>query len=241
MTRPRGEPIICLVTDRHQLPAASGESEGAQPSRNVEDALVELVSAAVAAGVTMIHVRERDLDDRRLLGLTRRVVTAAGPHALVVVNDRVDVALAAGAGGVHLRGDSVPADRLSAVVPNGFVIGRSVHGVDEARAAAASGVHYLVMGTVFRSASKDPRTPIAGVGGLEAVARAVQIPVVAIGGITLANVHAVADAGAAGVAAIGAFAAARRLTEGPALDVLVDGLTRAFHQRYGSRLSHSAD
>ena len=229
MIRPRGDPIICLVTDRHRLPGAS------------EDALVELVADAAAAGITMVQIRERDLDDRRLLALTRRVIAAAAPHALVVVNDRADVALAAGAGGVHLRGDSPPADRLWAVLPKGFVVGRSVHGVDEARGAAASGVHYLVMGTVFPSASKEPGAPLAGIDGLAAVARAVQIPVVAIGGITLDNVQAVADAGAAGAAAIGAFTDARTAAGWLSLDGLVDGLARAFHGRYGSRLSHSAD
>jgi thiamine-phosphate diphosphorylase len=187
-------PIICLVTDRRRL---------GDPG---EDQLVRLVATASAAGVTLIHVRERDLDDRRLLALIRRLLTAVRPETAVVVNDRADVALAAGAAGVHLRSDSVPADRLRRFVPPGFLIGRSVHGAAEAAMAAESGVDYLIMGTTFATTSKDSTAPVAGLDGLADACRAGRVPVVAIGGITLDNVTGIAAAGAAGIAAIGLFA-----------------------------------
>jgi thiamine-phosphate diphosphorylase len=187
-------PIICLVTDRRRLP---------QPD---EDALVRLVAHASAAGVNLVHIRERDLDDRRLLELTRRVMTVVKAGTAVVVNDRTDVALAAGAAGVHLRADSVPADRLRRLVPEGFLIGRSVHSAAEAAKAADSGVDYVVMGTTFATASKEEGMPLAGIDGLADACRAGRVPVLAIGGVTADNVREVAAAGAAGIAAIGLFA-----------------------------------
>jgi thiamine-phosphate pyrophosphorylase len=204
MVAPPGHPIICLVTDRRQLPDPA------------EEHLVRLVAQAIAAGVNLVHVRERDLDDRRLYSLTRRIVAAAaGTTAIVVVNDRTDIALAAGASGVHLRSDSVPADRVRSIVPDGFLVGRSVHSAHEAAAAAATGVDYLVMGTIYPTPSKPQGAPLAGLRGLEATCRSVQRPVVAIGGITSANVREVAAAGAAGIAAIGLFVEATRdRTEG---------------------------
>jgi thiamine-phosphate pyrophosphorylase len=186
-----GRPAIAMVTDRQRLPAPALER------------IVELSERAVAAGVTLLQIRERDLSDRDLFALTTRLVAAVGRAAVVVVNDRVDVAIAAGAAGVHLRSDSAPVDRVRRIVPPGFLIGRSVHGVDEARAAADA--DYLFMGTVFATASKGSDAPTAGVAGLEAVCRAVTVPVVGIGGITADNAADVAQTGAAGIAAIGLF------------------------------------
>ncbi|MGH9309411.1 MAG: thiamine phosphate synthase, partial [Vicinamibacterales bacterium] len=106
---------------------------------------------------------------------------------------------------VHLRGESAAADRVRQIVPPGFLVGRSVHSAAEARAAAASGVDYLVMGTVYQTRSKPGVTELAGLSGLEETCRAVPVPVLAIGGMTLETVDDVAAAGAAGVAAIGLF------------------------------------
>lgn len=184
-------PLICLVTDRRRLPKP-------------ED-VVLLASAASSAGVDLIQVRERDLDDRRLLDLAVRIIRAVEPPTIVVVNERADIARAAGAGGVHLRGDSFAADRLRAVVPGGFLIGRSVHDAAEASAVAATGVDYLVMGTMFATASKPPGAPAAGIPRLERACRGVTVPILAIGGMTTTNAAAAAAAGAAGVAAIGLF------------------------------------
>jgi thiamine-phosphate diphosphorylase len=187
-------PVICLVTDRQRTGGPDG--------------VVEQVAWAARAGVHLVQVRERDLEGRALTTLVQRCVEAArGSRTRVVVNDRLDVALAAGADGVHLRGDSMPASRVRAITPPGFLVGRSVHACDEAVSVeAAGGLDYLLFGTVFRTASKPDRVA-AGTDVLATVASAARVPVLAIGGVTPDNLHEVAAAGAAGFAAIGLFAA----------------------------------
>ncbi len=134
------------------------------------------------------------------------VDVARGTRSLILVNERFDVALAAEAAGVHLRSSSVPAPVMRGHVPPGFLVGRSVHAAAEAaRVAAAGGVDYLILGTVYPSASKPGRPP-CGVDALAATARAVRLPVLAIGGVTVDNMTEVLAAGAAGAAAIGLFA-----------------------------------
>jgi thiamine-phosphate diphosphorylase len=178
-------PIICLVT-----------------GGGTHRALVSLISEAAVAGVDLIQIREPSLDDRALLTLTRGAIETA---ARVVVNDRLDIAVAAHASGAHLRGESFSAARLRPIVPPGFLIGRSVHDVDQAIAAAASGCDYLIFGTVFPSRNKPPGHPVAGLGQLSEIATAVRIPVLAIGGISTENAVDVINAGAAGVAGIDLF------------------------------------
>jgi thiamine-phosphate pyrophosphorylase len=173
--------------------------------------LVAFAARAAHAGVTLIHVRERDLPDRELLTLARRISSAAeGTAAAILVNDRADIAVAAGAGGVHLRGDGAPAARVRGIVPPGFVIGRSVHSVADAIAAEQDGgVDYLVFGTVYGSASK-PEVRGAGPGALAAVCRSVRLPVLAIGGVTPERASELHATGAAGIAAINMFVEADR-------------------------------
>jgi thiamine-phosphate diphosphorylase len=201
-------PVLCLITDRHRGGGADG--------------LVERVRWAARAGVHLVQVRERDLDGGPLTALVRRCVDAVrGSRARVLVNDRVDVALAAGAHGVHLRADSMPAPRVRTLCPSGFLVGRSVHARDEAVAAAAcGGLDYLLFGTVFASASKPDRPP-AGPPALAQVASAVDVPVLAVGGVSPDNVGEVAAAGAAGVAAIGLFAAASEAALGQSVAALM--------------------
>jgi thiamine-phosphate pyrophosphorylase len=177
--------------------------------RDAVGTLVEQVKAAVAAGVDLIHLREPDLTDRVLLDLVLRCVAVArGSQTVILVNDRVDLALAGGAGGVHLRARSVPARVARHHLPVGFLLGRSVHDVAEAvRVVGDGGLDYLVLGTVFSSRSKPGLSP-CGVSVLEAVADAVDLPVLAIGGVTVDKSVEVFRAGAAGVAAIGLFAEA---------------------------------
>jgi thiamine-phosphate pyrophosphorylase len=159
--------------------------------------------------VDLVQVRECGLDDASLLALTEGIRDAlGGTEARVLVNDRVDVALAAAVAGVHLPASAVACGRIRAIVPDSFLVGRSVHSVGEALAAAADGAcDYLVFGTVFESQSKPAGHPIAGVDALAEVCAAVSIPVLAIGGITAERVPDIARAGAAGLAAIGLFAA----------------------------------
>lgn len=186
-----------------------------------EDGLVQRIAAAARAGTHLIHIRQPHLDGLALTRLVQRALGAIeGAAARILVNDRVDVALAAGAHGVHLRGNSMAAARVRTITPPGFVIGRSVHSVDEALAAERDGgLDYLLFGTVFASASKPDAAP----AGLEVLARAcgaVALPVLAIGGMTASTVASVARAGAAGFAAIGLFASG-------AIDVLRPEIERA--------------
>ena len=194
----RGRPILLLVTGRGRLGTARQDAVAT---------LFEQVRAGVAAGVDLIQVREPDLPDQVLLEVaTRCVDLARGSQTVILVNDRIDIALAAGAGGVHLRASSVPAPVARRHVPAGFLLGRSVHDVAEAtRVVEGGGLDYLVLGTVFSSPSK-PGVSGCGVGVLGAVARAVALPVLAIGGVTVDRSVEVFRAGAAGVAAIGLFA-----------------------------------
>jgi len=193
-------PTLCLVTDRRAI--------GERP-------LVALVGDAARAGVDLIQIREPDLDDRALVVLTRAAVAAVrGTPARVIVNDRTDAALAAGAAGVHLRGDSIPASRVRAIAGPDFVVGRSVHDGDEAAAVDAEGAcDYLIFGTVFPSSSKPAGHHAAGPDTLGRVCARVRAPVLAIGGISADRARQVAAAGAAGVAAIQLFAEATDLAE----------------------------
>lgn len=158
----------------------------------------------------MIQIRERQFDDRSLLHLAGEVIEAVRPAgARVLLNERIDIALACGADGVHLKSDAPPVADVRRIVPGGFLIGRSVHSDTEAMSVEAAGdCDYLFFGTVFRSASKPDDHPLAGLDGLRRTCAAVALPVIAIGGISVARVREIRSAGAAGVAAISLFAEA---------------------------------
>ena len=188
-------PIVCMITDRHRL-------EGGRI-----DALVARVALVARAGSHLVQVRERDLDGGPLVRLVRSCVDAVRETSTrILVNDRVDVALASAAHGVHLRGDSMAASRVREIVPPGFLVGRSVHSIDEARRVTAEGgLDYLIWGMVFESRSK-PQQESTGLSALAAVAAATPLPVLAVGGVAADNVGRVMQSGAAGFAAIGLFA-----------------------------------
>lgn len=192
-------PVLCLVTDRMRLVRAGRSDPGP---------LLELIAAAADTGCDLVQIREADLGDRALGRLVERAVDCTRPtRTRIVVNDRVDVALAHGADGVHLKSGSVPAARLRPHVPGDWIVGRSIHSPDEgARAAAAGGLDYVLLGPVFRTASKPGRRPL-GTAALRRAAAALPVPVLGIGGVTTDNVRLVAGSGAAGAAAIGLFAA----------------------------------
>ena len=220
-------PAFCLVTPG-TVRSAGGEEA---------DHLVRRVVRAAGAGVNVIQIRETQLPDVAIHDLASRVLAEIDrSRTLVVVNDRADLALATGADGVHLRADGVPAGRLRSIVPAGFVIGRSVHSVDEAVAAEADGgIDYLMFGTVFPSGSKPSNHPVAGVTLLRAVCTSVQLPVIAIGGITSAEVPEIAGAGAAGFAAIGTFIESDR-AGGRVMSDLVQTARRAFDSKARAHL-----
>ena len=189
------QPVLCLVTDRMRLGCA-----------DVGDVL-RLVRLAVGAGVDLVQLRERDLNDRAFSDLVRQAVEETqGSQTQVIVNDRMDIALSCGAAGLHLRGDSVPTKKVRAHVPADWIIGRSVHSLAEARTAVSEAeLDYVVLGSVFKTMSKPGKRPV-GLSALSEVAAALPIPVLGIGGITLERVELVAAAGAGGLAAIGLFA-----------------------------------
>lgn len=204
--RDRG--LVCVVTDRARL------SPSAPLDRQL-DALVEQACAAAAADADLFQIRERDLPDGVLLSLAGRIGGAVrGSDLRVLVNDRLDVALAADAHGVQLREDGLPVREVRRAAPAGFLIGRSVHDVNAAEEAARGGADFVLFGTMYPTESKAPGHRRATLEDLGAVARACKAPVLGIGGIGPANAAEVARI-AAGVAAIGWFATtdAVRLSE----------------------------
>lgn len=189
-------PVVCMITD--------GSLRSGEPM----DVLLARIGAAAGSGVHMVQIRERALDDRTLLHVLRQCVQAVrGTRTRVIVNDRVDIALAEGAHGVHLTSDSCPAQRVRTIAPPGFLVGRSIHRPDDAAAAGRS-ADYLLFGTVFETPSKPGRAP-AGCAALAAAVRATPVPILAVGGVTEHTAADVARAGAAGIAAIGLFSSGK--------------------------------
>lgn len=182
---------LCLVTDRRQ-------------TRDRD--LVEVVADCVRAGLPGLQVREKDLGALEQAALCRRLLARfAGRRPLLIVNDRADVALAVGADGVQRTQTSLGVRDLRALLGPGRRIGASVHSLDEARKAAAAGADWVTFGPVYETPSKRAYGAPQGLAALEEVARAVTVPVVAIGGITAARVAEVVGAGARGVAVISAI------------------------------------
>ena len=161
--------------------------------------VLESAHRAIAGGVDMIQVREKDLPAREIFELVCKVRDlAAGTKTRVLVNDRLDVALAAGVDGVHLPANGLPAGRVRPYVKT---LGVSTHTLQEALAAGAAGADFIVFGPVFDTPGKKS----VGLEPLREVASRVKIPVLAIGGITTANSEEVLRAGAAGIAGIRLF------------------------------------
>ncbi|MBZ5556851.1 MAG: thiamine phosphate synthase [Acidobacteriia bacterium] len=213
---------VCLVTDRRRLAGADA------PPAEARRRLASQVHDAVQAGVDLIQVRERDLAAADLATLvTDLLAMTRGSATRLVVNDRLDVALACGAGGVHLRGDSIAPADARRLAPAGFLVGRSVHTPNEAKDAA--GADYLIAGAVFATASKPETTRWLGLDGLRAIVRSAGVPVLAIGGVTVDRLAEIAATGAAGIAAIGMFQPAGDASRGgSSLEDLVSRVHRRF-------------
>jgi thiamine-phosphate pyrophosphorylase len=177
--------------------------------------LLALVSAAGAASVSLVQLREKNLRPRVLYELAARSVELLrGTPTRLFVNDRADVARAAGAAGVHLTTRSLDAATVRRAFGPDFLIGVSAHTPDEARAARDGGADFAVFGPVFDTPSKCAYGPPAGLDALAEVARALApFPVLAIGGVTRESAPRAILAGAAGVAAIRLFADAETLRE----------------------------
>jgi thiamine-phosphate pyrophosphorylase len=165
------------------------------------------VAGAIAAGVDWVQIREKDLPARSLLALTEAAVARARGqgHSFVMVNDRLDVALAAKAHGVHLGTRSMPVDLVRRLTPREFIAGVSCHSLEEALAAQAAGADYILLGPIFATPSKLPYGPPLGLVKLREVTFQISIPVFALGGITIDRVPLCRQNGAAGIAGIRIF------------------------------------
>lgn len=182
--------------------------------RDGKDGLIARAAAAAHGGATCIQLRLKDVPARDLVGVARELVRAVGVP--VIVNDRADVAIAAGAAGVHLGAEDVPPSAIRKMAPAEFIIGASVG--NDGEVAYAAGADYVGIGPFFATGSKDDAGAPIGPEGFSRLAHAVGLPAVAIGGVTAENAAVAIAAGAAGIASIaGIFgssdpaAAARRL------------------------------
>jgi thiamine-phosphate pyrophosphorylase len=210
----RVSPVLCYVTDRHAL------SGGATPEN-----LVTRIAVAIDAGVDWVQVRERDLPARALGEIVRAAVRISSerfvrhpenPRVRIIVNDRLDIAVAAGADGVHLGGTSLPVSEINKMRGNGvlseaFLIGASCHSAEGAQAAEREGADYVFFGPIFETPAKIRFGKPQGTDRLREVASSVSISVIAIGGITIGNAADCIAAGAAGIAAIRLFQEAEDL------------------------------
>lgn len=187
------------------------------------DSLDAWLLALGRAGVDAVQIREKHLDDRDLYALVRRARALLPPAVRLLVNGRLDVALAAGADGAHLPADGVPLAPLRRRFGPGVLLGRSTHRPEEVLAARREGADYAVFGPVYPTPGKERYGPPPGLSGL-GVAAGQGIPVYAVGGVTLGRLAEVAAAGAAGAAGIRLFQEPGDLSE------LVEAAARAFRR-----------
>ncbi|MBX3278487.1 MAG: thiamine phosphate synthase [Acidobacteria bacterium] len=207
---PRRRPLLYLITDRRIHPPTPANPK--KPSDFPAEWQVQLdaIEAAARAGCHLIQIREHDLPARQLAAFTRAAIRIARPHgALVLVNDRLDVALASDADGVHLRASSISACEARQIAEGcgrpDFLIGASVHNFREAEEAVA-GADFIVCGPVYDTPSKRAFGPPLGLERFAEIARSIQLPALALGGVTMENFRDALRAGAAGIAAISLFA-----------------------------------
>lgn len=201
--------LLCYVTDERSLSRSDATA--------AHEALLQKIEAAAAAGVDWIQIREKEISGKELHRLEQDALLRAAAssasksaRARILVNDRLDIALAAQAGGVHLGERSLPPQEARRLVKSlhrekDLLIGVSCHSLEAAKAAERGGADYVFFGPVFATPSKAAYGAPQGLAHLGKVCRAVSIPVLAIGGITLENCAACLSSGASGIAAIRLF------------------------------------
>ena len=188
---------LYLVTDRHQTTGRP---------------LLSVVGRAVRAGVRAVQLRERDLPTRELLVLATEFQREM-PEAKLFINDRVDLALALGTHGVHLREGSLPTPVARGLLRPQQLLGRSVHSLEGVAAAERQGADFVVLGPIYETPSKQAYGPPLGLGLLEQAARTARIPIFAIGGITGARVREVRGAGGFGIAVLSSILSASNVEQ----------------------------
>jgi thiamine-phosphate pyrophosphorylase len=202
---------LLVVTDRHQT--------NGRP-------LVPLLQRVVNAVAPAIQLRERDLSARELLKLAREVqVVTASRRSQLLINDRIDVALAMEGVGVHLRSNSLPVTVARQMLGTQRLLGISAHSVEEAVQAASQGADYIVLGPIYETPSKQAFGPPLGIHTLEKACRLVRLPIMGIGGVTAARVREMRRAGAFGAAVITAILGATDVES--AARELLDAVTLA--------------
>ena len=185
---------LLVVTDRHQT--------NGRP-------LVPLLQEVFTAGVPIVQLRERDLSARELVRLAREVQAVAASHrSQLLINDRIDVALALEGVGVHLRSNSLPVSVARQLLGAQRLVGVSVHTVEEAMQVESQGADYIILGPIYATPSKQMFGPPLGIHTLEKACRLVRIPIIGIGGVTAARAQQMRYAGAFGVAVITAILSA---------------------------------
>jgi thiamine-phosphate pyrophosphorylase len=185
---------LCFIADSE---AASGRD------------ILQLIAEAVEGGVTLIQLRGKKWTSREFLDMGMKALRFLGPKKIpLIINDRVDIALACEADGVHLGQDDMPLPYAREILGKDRIIGISVATPDEAEAAEKDGADYVGAGPVFGTLSKKDTAPLLGLTGLRKIREKTKIPILAIGGITVANAADVISAGADGVAVISAITAA---------------------------------
>jgi thiamine-phosphate pyrophosphorylase len=208
---PRIDFSLYLITDRHQTDGRP---------------LMPLIEQAVAGGARAVQVRERDLATRDLLALSRELCASVRARgARVMINDRVDLVLALGADGVHLRSGSLPVVAARRLLGADRLIGVSAHSADDVARAESDGADFAVLGPVYETPSKREYGPPIGLRAIEEAGRRCRIPVFAIGGMTVARVVDVRKAGAYGVAVVSAILSAASVES--ATRQFLDALARA--------------
>ena len=205
--------MLYLISDRQALRRKPEETEA-----EIRLHQLAVLRQALEAGCRLIQIREKDLDDPDLRNLTQEVLRLARPlKAQILVNDRLEVALATGAAGVHLRASSMPVPQARAIAAgrgvNELLIGVSTHSLAEARTAEAGGADFIVCGPVYPTPSKMSYGPPLGIQAFAEICRSVTIPVLALGGLNLANFRETLRHGAAGIAGIGLFTDPQQLQQ----------------------------
>jgi thiamine-phosphate pyrophosphorylase len=206
-------PVLCYVVSKSSI--KDGD-------------LLKSVADAVAGGVTMVQLREPGMPAGELLQTARGLKSILRGKALLIINDRVDIAVAVDSDGVELPDAGLPSRVARGQVGKYALIGRSVHDVEAASHATRDGADFVIAGTIYKTASKPEAKP-AGVTLIKEITKDSNLPVVAIGGITAERVGDVIKAGAAGVAVISAIAAAEDAK------VAAEALSQALKEAWAAR------